>query len=152
MYSKVKLLGHPVHPMLVAYPIAFYTATLVAFFIYGVHGDYTWIRVAIAANVAGVVMAAVAAVPGFIDWAFGIPGDSPARGHGLIHLSLNVTALVLFLINMIVHLSAWDFTDHPHTLAGFILAAFGVLCTIGAGYFGWIMIQDDHVGVRPATP
>jgi hypothetical protein len=33
MYSKVKLFGHPIHPMLVAYPIAFCTATLVAFII-----------------------------------------------------------------------------------------------------------------------
>jgi uncharacterized membrane protein len=25
MYSRVKVFGHPVHPMIVAYPIAFYT-------------------------------------------------------------------------------------------------------------------------------
>jgi uncharacterized membrane protein len=27
MYSKVKIIGHPIHPMLVAYPIALYTST-----------------------------------------------------------------------------------------------------------------------------
>lgn len=96
-----------------------------------------------------VAMAAVAAVPGFIDWAFGVPSDSPARRHGLVHLALNVAALILFLINLIVHLSAWNVSIHPHTAAGAILALLGVLCTIGAGFFGWTMIQDDHVGVRP---
>lgn len=28
MYSKVKVAGHPVHPMLVAFPVACYTGTL----------------------------------------------------------------------------------------------------------------------------
>ena len=33
MYSKIKILGHPIHPIIVAYPIALYTATLVAYII-----------------------------------------------------------------------------------------------------------------------
>ena len=28
MYSKIKIAGHPVHPMLVAFPVACYTGTL----------------------------------------------------------------------------------------------------------------------------
>ncbi len=31
MYSKAKVDGRPVHPMLVAFPIAFYTGALVGF-------------------------------------------------------------------------------------------------------------------------
>ena len=33
MYSKAKIMGHPVHPMLVTFPIAFYSSTLIAFII-----------------------------------------------------------------------------------------------------------------------
>jgi uncharacterized membrane protein len=29
MYSKVKIAGHPVHPMLVGFPVTLYTVTLV---------------------------------------------------------------------------------------------------------------------------
>jgi len=54
--------------MLVAYPIAFNTATLVGFIVYGVNPDLFWLKLTIAVNVAAVVMAIVAAVPGFIDW------------------------------------------------------------------------------------
>jgi uncharacterized membrane protein len=39
MDSKAKILGHPMHPMLIAYPIAFYTGTLVGFIIYAVAGS-----------------------------------------------------------------------------------------------------------------
>jgi uncharacterized membrane protein len=148
MYSRAKILGHPIHPMLIAYPIAFYTATLVAYLVYIVHGNFVWVNIAIAANVAGVVMAALAAVPGFIDWATGIPNDSAAKRHGTIHMALNVTALVLFLINAVTHVGYWDGTDRPHSGLGVVLAALGVACTIAAGYYGWTMVQNDHVGVQ----
>ena len=36
MYSKVKVAGHPVYPMLVAFPVACYTGTLVGFAVYHV--------------------------------------------------------------------------------------------------------------------
>jgi hypothetical protein len=32
-----------------------------------------------------------------------------------------------------------------------ILGVIGVLMTVGAGYFGWTMIQNDHVGVSLTT-
>ena len=63
MYSKVKIAGHPVHPMLVAYPVAFYTATLVCYIAYNSNQNPFWFKVAVVANVAGAVMAAVAAIP-----------------------------------------------------------------------------------------
>lgn len=146
MYSKVKILGHPIHPMLIAYPIAFYTATLVAYIVYAANSDPFFFKAAVAANIAGVVMAAVAALPGFIDWAVGIPSGTAAKGHGLTHMLLNVTALVLFIINALIHTGNWD--KPSGSASGIILALLGVLCTVGAGYFGWTMIQTDHVGVQ----
>lgn len=147
MYSKVKIFGHPIHPMLVAYPIALYTATLVAYIVYAAGGDPFWFRVGLAANGAGIIMAAVTALPGFIDWAMGIPNGSPAKKHGLTHMLLNVAALVLFAINFFVHLGQHS-DAHPDKAVGIILAVLGVLCTVGAGFFGWTMIQNDHVGVE----
>jgi uncharacterized membrane protein len=147
VYSKVKILGHPIHPMLVAYPIALYTSTLVAYIIFAANGDRFWFKVAIAANVAGVVMAAITALPGFIDWAVGIPSGTAAKSHGLSHMLLNVAALVLFVVNVIIHVGAWT-KGSTNTGVGLILAILGVLCTVGAGYFGWTLIQTDHVGVE----
>jgi uncharacterized membrane protein len=147
MYSKVKLFGHPIHPMLVAYPIALYTATLVAFIIAAARGDTFWFRVAVVANIGGVIMAVVTALPGFIDWALGIPTGTPAKDHGLRHMLLNVIALVLFIINAAVHASQW-YATHPDRGWGIALSLVGVLCTVGAGIFGWTLIQTDYVGVE----
>src|ERR1051325_10864773 len=45
MYSKIKIFGHPIHPILVAFPIAFYTGALAAFIAYNVNGDAFWFKV-----------------------------------------------------------------------------------------------------------
>lgn len=147
-YSQITMAGHPIHPMLIAYPIALYTATLVAFIIAAARGgDTFWFKVAVVANIGGVIMAAVAALPGFIDWAMGIPAGTAAKAHGLRHMLLNVVALVLYLINAVAHAGQWS-SAHPDTAWGIVLALLGVLCTVGAGFFGWTMIQTDHVGIQ----
>jgi uncharacterized membrane protein len=148
MYSRAKLFGHPIHPMLVSYPIAFYTASAVAWIIFVLHGGYEWVDIAIVATAGGVIMAVVAAIPGFIDWSTGIPTGSAAKRHGAIHMTLNLVALVLMVINAALHLDRWISTIHPRSLSGFILSAMAVLCTVGAGYFGWTMVQSDGVGVE----
>jgi uncharacterized membrane protein len=95
MYSKVKIAGHPILPMLIAYPVAFYTAALVCYIAYSSNQNPFWFKVVVVANVAGVIMAAVAAIPGFIDWLF-IPSDSRAKKIGLFHMLCNVLALVCY--------------------------------------------------------
>jgi uncharacterized membrane protein len=148
MYSKVTILGHPVHPMLVAYPIAFNTATLIGFIIDGVNPDLFWLKLTIAANAAAVVMAIVAAVPGFIDWATGIPSGTPAKLTGRIHMGLNVGALVLFILSFIAYYRYWNGPADVGVTTGIVLSAIGVALTITAGFQGWALIQKHHVGVH----
>lgn len=147
MYSKAKILGHPVHPMLVAFPVAFYVSTLAAFIVYAASTNPFWFRMATILNWAGVAMAAVAAVPGTIDWATGIPRRTEAKRTGLLHAGLNVMALVFFLINAIVYTAHWD-ELLPPAGTGIVLSAIGVLFTLPAGFLGWSLVQDHHVGVR----
>ena len=147
MYSKIKIAGHPVHPMLIAFPVAGYTGTLAGFAVYAANGHLFWLNLAIALNVTGVVTAAIAALPGLADWAFGIPRDSAAKKTGLIHAGLNVTALGLFLATVAIYGGNWNGPPVSAT-AGLVLAAIGVAATAAAGYFGWSLVQDYHVGVR----
>ena len=147
MYSKVKILGHPIHPMLVGFPVAFYTATLVAFIVYASNMNPFWYRLACVANWAGVITAVVAALPGFIDWAMGIPRRSPAKKMGLLHMAFNVAALLVFLTNAIAATAHWD-EVLPPTGTGIVLSAIGVLLTVPAGFIGWSLVQDHHVGIQ----
>lgn len=148
MYSKVNIGGHPVHPMLVAYPIAFNTATLAGFIIYAVSQDLFWLKVTIAVNAAAVVMSVVAAIPGFIDWAAGIPSGTPAKLTGRIHMALNVAALVLFIISFFAYYRSWNGPADVGGALGIVLAAIGVALTVAAGFQGWALIQTHHIGIQ----
>lgn len=149
MYSKVKIAGHPVHPMLIAFPVACYTGTLAAFAVYAANGHQFWLNLAIALNVTGVCSAALAALPGLADWAFGIPRGSAAKKTGLIHAALNVAALGLFLATVASYESHWNGPAASATL-GVVLSAIGVTATVMAGFFGWMLVQHYHVGVELA--
>jgi uncharacterized membrane protein len=135
--------------MLVAFPVACYTGTLAGFAVYAANGHLFWLNLAIALNVVGVITAALAALPGLVDWAFGIPRGSAAKKAGLIHAGLNVTALGLFLAAVAVYGGNWNGPAISAT-PGIVLAAIGVAATAAAGFFGWSLVQDYHVGVRLA--
>ncbi len=146
MYSKAKLLGHPIHPMLVGFPIAMYVAACASFLAYALGAEAIWFRIAVYANVAGVVGAAIAAVPGLVDWIFGVPTGSPAKATGLLHMAANVVALILFTLNAFLQ---WPhrFELAPPIGSSVALTLLGVAFTLLAGFLGWKMVQVHHVGV-----
>lgn len=146
MESKVKIFGHPVHPMLVAFPVAFYVSTFALYLTYQNTGDMLWFKFGVVANMAAVITAAVAAVPGFIDWLVAIPDSSHAKRTGLIHMAFNVITLVLFTIAAVINYRKWNFNS-PDLGATLLLSGIGVLTVVAAGFFGWTLVQKYHVGV-----
>ncbi|MBV8759650.1 MAG: DUF2231 domain-containing protein [Deltaproteobacteria bacterium] len=156
MHSKASIAGHPIHPALVAFPVALYTATVAALLVHvGTH-DVFWYRAAMWANLAGVAMAAVAAIPGAIDL-FALPRRSRARVTGLRHAGFNVLSLVLFAVSAVilwrnVHGTPDDAGIYRlDTNAPLVLGIVGLLSTVTAGMLGWTLVQTHHVGVRPTV-
>jgi uncharacterized membrane protein len=102
MKSKASIKTHPLHPILVTFPIAFYIGTLIfdtlAFWYqdseYGITGKYL--------HIAGIVGAVIAAVPGIIDFLYTVPPDSSAKKRGFKHGIINGTVLYIFV--MALHL------------------------------------------------
>lgn len=147
MYSKAKIGNIPIHPMLVSFPLAFYTATLVGFIVYRSVGDPFWFRFAYIANMAGVVTAWVAAVPGLIDWSRGIPKYSEAKRTGFIHMFYHGIAFLFFTANLYLQYGKWD-DIHPTAPFAIALSLVGWLFTLAAGLLGWKLTQTHHVGVN----
>ena len=143
-------MGHPVHPMLVPFPIAFYTATLVCSIVYASNGDTFWFRVAFIANCAAIVMAAVAILPGLIDW-LSIPELSDAKATGLKHMVANVFSLGFFVANAAVNYTKLS-SPHPPIQSALMLTAFGFLIMLYAGFKGWKMVQTHHIGIDKFSP
>lgn len=144
MLTRARIAGHPIHPMLVAFPIAFYVSTVVSLFVFLATGNPFWHDVAFYANVAGVVMAGVAAVPGLIDL-IGLERGTAARSTGIRHAGFNVLALLLFTGSAI---SIYRDTTFGNVTAPIVLGILGLLATVTAGWLGYNLIQTHHVGVR----
>jgi uncharacterized membrane protein len=95
MESRAKLLGHPIHPMLVVFPLGLLIAAVVF------DGLYLWRESpAFAAvgywNIAGgIIGGLVAAVFGLKDW-LAIPRGTRAKRIGLLHGGGNVVVLATF--------------------------------------------------------
>jgi uncharacterized membrane protein len=131
--------------MLVAFPVALYVATVVSLFVFVGNRDVFWYNVALNANVAGVIMAAVAAVPGLIDLV-ALPRDmKAAKATGIRHAGFNVIALVLFSASALI---LYRDTGALEVTAPVILGILGLVATTIAGWLGYSMVQVHHVGVR----
>lgn len=156
MYTKASIAKHPLHPMLNVFPIALYTATVAALLAsIGTHDVFRY-HAAMWTNIAGVVMAVVAAVPGAIDL-LSLPRQSRARVTGLRHASFNVFALVMFAISAVLlwrsmHGAPDDAGVYRLDTTGpLVIGIVGLLSTITAGMLGWTLVQTHHVGVRPTV-
>ena len=151
MLTKARIAGHPIHPMLVAFPIGLYTITFVALVVFAASKLAFWYHVATLAAIAGPVMALGAALFGFIDF-LALPTKSRAQKTALKHMALNVTALLLFVITAVILANNWWGTVVSLSwVAPLVLSAIGVGITVGAGLFGWTLVQTHHVGIKPTT-
>src|SRR3546814_8442594 len=74
--STARIADHPIHPMLIPFPIAFLVGTLVSDLIYWQTTDAFWATAFVYLLVAAIIAAALAAVAGFIDFF----GDRRIRG------------------------------------------------------------------------
>jgi uncharacterized membrane protein len=153
MYSRAKISGHPIHPALVAFPVAFYVGTLATLIAFQALRDPFWFHVAEWCGLAGVVMGAVAAIPGAIDL-FSIPSHTRARQTAIAHGLLNVVTLLLFVVATITMWRQWR-TPLEVTLDArlpLVLSAIGACTLIAAGTLGWKLVQTFHVGVTEQLP
>jgi uncharacterized membrane protein len=95
MESRVKVLGHPVHPMLIVFPVGL-LITAVVIDVASIWRDAPgWAATAQFNMGAGIVMGLIAAVFGAVDW-LAIPAKSRAKRIGAMHALSNVMAIVLF--------------------------------------------------------
>src|SRR5918994_6905336 len=122
MESRAKLLGHPIHPMLIVLPLGLFIAAVVFDALYLWRGSPTFATVAYWNIAAGVVGGLLAAVFGLIDW-FAIPAGTRAKRIGLLHGGANVVVVVIFALVWFMRGSAVDVAP---TTSQFLLEVVGL--------------------------
>ena len=146
MASPASIGGHPVHPMIIPFPIALWVFSLVADVIYLWRGNLVWRNwIAFYTLLGGIIGAVVAAVPGFIDW-LSIT-DRNVVGIANWHARLNLIALVIFVISFYLRTtSGASWVSGSYTIP-VLLSVLGVILITIAGWLGGEMVFRHGVAV-----
>lgn len=143
MESRAKLLGHPVHPTLIVFPLGLF-ATAVVFDILYLITDRSGFGVAAGYAIAvGVIGGLLAAVFGLVDWR-AIPAGTRAKRVGALHGVGNVVVVLLFALSWLLRMGAGDW--HPTSLA-LVFSFAGVLLAGLTGWLGGELVDRLGVGV-----
>lgn len=146
MASPASIGGHPVHPMIIPFPIALWVFSLVADLIYLWRGNPVWRDyIAFYALLAGIIGAAVAAVPGLIDWLSIKNGDVVKIANW--HARLNVIALLVFAASFYLRTASGGSLISRRYTIPVALSLFGVLLITISGWLGGEMVFKYGVAV-----
>jgi uncharacterized membrane protein len=93
--STASIAGHPLHPMLIPFPVAFFVGTFATDLAFWYSGNPLWVTGSLWLLGAGLVMAALAAVVGLIE----VLGDQQIRalGDAWWHAGGNVVVVLIEL-------------------------------------------------------
>jgi nitrite reductase/ring-hydroxylating ferredoxin subunit/uncharacterized membrane protein len=143
MISKASIRSHPIHPMVVAFPIGLWVTSFIFDLIGAASHEQGYFFASFYMIVAGCVGAVFAAVPGVVDLFGVIPANSSGRSRGYIHGSVNTLALLLFIYTSYRR-------GNPGNIADGVaigVSAAGVVLIAISGWLGGTLVYRNQVGV-----
>lgn len=142
MASRASIAGHPIHPMLVVFPIGLWVASFVCDLIFLAVGTVLWPVLAFYAMIGGTIGALLAAIPGAIDL-FSIT-DRRTRRIGYVHMGINLSLAVLFIANIVWRINVPVGSNGP-----IILSLVSILLLGVSGWLGGEMVYVRGAAVSP---
>jgi len=150
-----KPLRHPIHPMLVHFPIGFLVLSFLLDLVSMAFPEVpNLVRGSFYAMLLGIITALLAAVPGFVDYS-DIRRDHPGKTTATRHMTLNLMVVAIYGLNLWIRSSA---LSHPKiSLLPLLLSIIGIGLLSVSGYLGGRLVYDQGIAVgrhkrRTATP
>jgi uncharacterized membrane protein len=140
--STASIAGHPIHPMLIPFPIAFFVSAFVCDLAYWQTSNPAWATAAMWLLGAGLIMAALAAIAGLTD----VLGEPRIRALNDVwwHAGGNVLVVLIELYNFYARYSEGSSAIVPK---GLVLSLVVVCILLFTGWKGWEMVYRYRVGV-----
>jgi uncharacterized membrane protein len=141
MQAKARILGHPIHQMLIVFPLGLLGASVICDII-ALAGHPDWHRTAYRLMELGILGGLLAAVFGFVDW-ISIPSNTRAKRIGALHGVGNVIVTGLFI-------ASW-FLRRPVVLtpggAALALSFVALAIALFTGWLGGELVDRLSIGV-----
>jgi uncharacterized membrane protein len=143
--STAQIAGHPLHPMIIPFPIAFFVSAFVTDLVFLSNGDRNWAMASYWLLGAGLVTAALAALLGLTDFL----GDRRIRAlrPAWLHMIGNVIAVLLEAVNFYLR---WSQGREEAMSTGVVLSGVVVVLLLFNGWMGWELVYRGRVGVHDA--
>lgn len=143
MESRAKIFGHPIHPLLIVFPLGLLSAAVIFDIIYFFTDSLRAAAASYYNALAGILGGLLAAIFGLWDW-LAIPGRTRAKRVGLLHGVGNVGVLLLFAISWWLRRGV---QDHVPSAWAFVAALAGLTLSLLTGWLGGELVYRLRVGV-----
>ena len=144
MKSKASIAGHPVHPILIPFPLALWVTSFAADVLFYFVRHPTLLVISKFLLAAGCLGGVAAAIPGIIDW-LAIKNDDVKKVANW-HARLNVIALIVFAISFFLRLSSYSEIVGRKLTIPFLLSLVGVILIAISGWLGGELVFRFGVG------
>lgn len=144
MTSKASIGGHPIHPMLIPFPIALWATSFAVDVLFYFLRHPTLLVLSKFMLAAGCLSAVAAAIFGIIDW-LGIKNGEVKKVANW-HARLNIAALVVFAISFFLRLSSYSDLVGRRLTIPFLLSLVGVILITISGWLGGELVFRYGVG------
>src|SRR5712691_3849700 len=134
MASKASIGGHPVHPMLVGFPLALWTTSFAVDVVFYFSRNTSLLLISKFMIAAGCLGAIAAAVPGIIDWL--AIKDKEVKKIANWHARLNIIALVIFGSSLYFRMRAGAPWVNYSIRIPFLMSLLGVILISISGWLG----------------
>jgi len=141
--TRLKLLGHPVHPMLIVYPLGLLSSAVIFDVLYVATGNGDLATFSFWALAAGLMGGLTAAVFGLIDW-LAIPRETRAKRIGALHGAGNVLVVALFALSFALRIDNAQYL--PDTLP-LLLGLLGAALALATAWLGGELVYRLRVAV-----
>jgi uncharacterized membrane protein len=144
MKSKASIGGHPIHPMLIPFPLALWVTSFVADIIFYFVRNSTLLIISKFMLAAGCLAAIAAAIAGFIDWLAIKNGEVKKVANW--HARLNVIALIVFAVSLFLRMGSYSELVGRRLTIPFLLSLLGVILISISGWLGGELVFRYGVG------
>ena len=144
MRSRARFLGHPIHPVLITFPLGLLPIAVMFDLMAWTFGTALWADLAFYLIAAGTLGGMLAAVFGLIDW-LAIPRGTRARAIGAWHGLGNLLVVSLFTISWTLR------TMYSPGPASRLLGLIGLGIALVTGWLGGELVTRLGVGIDPGA-
>ena len=146
MASRANIAGHPLHPILIPFPIGLLVFSFIADLVYLWRGNPIWESyIAFYTLVGGIVGMLAAAIPGFIDWLTLTQREVVRVANW--HARVNIITLVIFAASFYLRTTSGAALIPTMPMLPFILSVVGIIGLTIAGWLGGELVFRHGVAV-----